>query len=172
MSLQYIIDGYNVINNPLFSKRHKKSQEPRREFLEFIRLGHLTGSFKNKVLIIFDGFSGLEPLNAERFNIDIVFTQEETADNYIKRIVDKSANTKNIIVVSNDKEIGFFIKSSGARSQSVEEFLSPLFIRNGLVFHQEKRQRGHKSNSLKAELNYSETEKINKELKDIWLKDN
>lgn len=110
--------------------------------------------------MVFDGYPKASAQNLEKNNIDVLFSREETADARIKRMVEASKNPKNITVVSDDREIIFFVKSVGCRSMGVEEFIHPQ------VQPQRK-----KEDLVKPELNYSQVSKINEELKKIWLKE-
>ncbi len=169
MSLQYVIDGYNIINHPIFRSIHKAIKDDRKALLELIIHKRLCGSSKNRVIVVFDGYPKITGERIEDSDIDVIFSRKETADERIKGIVENSVNIKNIIVVSDDKEIQFFIRSTGARAMGVEEFI-------GLPFSDGRSAKsgGHlgkdKEDLIKAELTYSQMHKINEELKKIWLK--
>lgn len=162
MSLHYIIDGYNIIKHPKFNLS-KKIKDKRIALLEFIRNKKRCGSSKNKITVVFDAYPG--PLNLKQFGskINVIFTKHMTADEKIKRMVEESANPKNIVVVSDDKEISFFVKSVGACSLCIEKFINPVRVDRDY----KKKQ---KEDLIKAELTYSQIEKINQELRKIWLK--
>ena len=115
---------------------------------------------QNKFTVVFDGYPKVSAKNLEETDINVVFSREETADAWIKRMVETSKNPKNIVVVSDDREIIFFVKSIGASSIGIEEFINP----------QVKPQR-KKEDLIKSELNFSQINKINQELKALWLKD-
>lgn len=159
MSLQYIIDGYNIINHPIF-KPHitKRIRDSRVALLEFIRINNPSRGLKNKITVVFDGHA--DPLiKVDETDINIVFSRRETADERIKKMVEASGNPKNMVVVSDDKEIRFFVTSVGAKAMGVEEFIN-------------SKQRPFKENEvfLKPELTYTQMHKINQELRKIWLK--
>ncbi len=158
MSLLYIIDAYNTINHITFTSIRKKTKDPQRALLEFLKNRRLGKKSKNKITVVFDGYPQVSAQNLEEANINVVFSREETADARIKRLVESSKSPKNIVVVSDDREIIFFIKSIGARSIGVEEFINP----------EEKVQR-KKEDLIKPELNFSQISKINQELKALWL---
>jgi len=160
MSLQYIIDGYNIINHPLFAQIHKKIKIPQRALLEFIRVKRLLGSSKNRAIVVFDGYPPALDFKGKEFNIGVLFTKKETADEKIRKIVEASGNPKNIVVVSNDKEIRFTVKSAGAQCIGIEE----------LIGTKEKSKACQEKELLKQELSYSQINAINKELRKIWLK--
>jgi len=158
MSLQFIIDGYNVIHHPIFTQQvTQKAKYPKSALLEFIKKNRLCGSSRNKIMVVFDGYP--EPSsNKTASDTNIVFSGNETADEKIKRVVESSDNPKNIIVVSDDKEIKFFAKVCGAKAIGVEEFIPT----------KEKKAKDE-DDLLKAELTYAQIDKINKELRKIWL---
>ena len=163
MSLQYIIDGYNITNHTTFTQHiNKKVKDQRVALLELIQRARLAGSPKNLVIVVFDGFPKAQDtfqLNNEDFAIRVIFSREESADKRIEKLIEQSGNPKNIIVVSDDKEIVFFAKALGAKAKSVEDFLLPP-----------KRAQEAKGNLLEAELSYSQMHRINEELRRLWLK--
>jgi predicted RNA-binding protein with PIN domain len=160
MSLQYIIDGYNLINHPLFAKNHKKRVGIQIALLEFIRGKRLTGSLKNRVIVVFDGYFEFPGQQDNPYGIRVIFSQEETADEQIKKLVEASVQPRNIVVVSDDKEVRFTAKALGASALGIEEFMEAK-----KTAAQQK-----KPDMLKPELNYTQIAKINQELKKRWLK--
>jgi predicted RNA-binding protein with PIN domain len=164
MSLHFILDGYNVIKNSEIFFPHKLKDQ-RSALIKFIQEKRPCGSLNNKVSIIFDAkkaelnFFEQKALN-KKPNMEVIFTNNESADEKIKTMVDNSHNPRKIIVVSDDRDIQFFIKACGAYSMSSEEFINKANL---------------KGKAIKApyamELNHSQAAKINQELKKIWLKD-
>jgi len=159
MPLHYVIDAYNIINHIAFPLIHRKIKDPQRALLEFVKNQKPGRKSRNKVTLVFDGYPKVLEQSLEEEGIDVIFSREETADTRIKRMVETSKDPKNIAVVSDDREIQFFIKSVGARSIGVEEFINPL------VKPQEA-----KEGLIKPELNYTQISRINQELKSLWLK--
>ena len=88
----------------------------------------------------------------------VIFSRRESADERIKKLVELIPNPKNVVVVSDDKEIGFFAKSCRAKLESVEDFIS----------FQDKLTR-IKNAAPEAEITYTQMHKINEELKKLWL---
>ncbi len=138
--------------------------------MEFIRTQKPCGSRKNKVSVIFDGYPapGFKSGYACP-DIDIIFSRSVSADENIKAMLEKTTNRRVVVVVSDDKEIKFFTRSCGAKAIGVEEFVESAIpdasdlIRKGKLNMQ-------KSDSVKPELTYAQIDKINKELKNLWLK--
>ncbi|MDD5027377.1 MAG: NYN domain-containing protein [Candidatus Omnitrophica bacterium] len=161
MSLQYIIDGYNITNHPEFIKLiPKKFLDLRVALIQLIKMSGLVASPNNKCLVVFDGYADLCLDNLEAGNIEVAFSRRLSADERIKRLVELTINRKNIVVVSDDKEIRFFVRSCGAKSMSVEDFLG---------VQGNKRRPPGKNPAPEAELSYAQMHKINEELKKLWL---
>lgn len=158
MPLHFIIDAYNVIRHASFGPPGKiKDEKP--AFIEYVKRKRLCGSPKNRTTFVFDGFPDKALAFVSADNIDIVFSREEDADERIKRLAEKSANPRNIVVVSDDREIKLFVKSCGARVLGVEEFINA------------KEGKAEKNRDmLKPELSSSQIQSINQELKGLWLK--
>jgi predicted RNA-binding protein with PIN domain len=160
MSLLYVIDGYNIIKHPQFAKQlPKKIQDSRIALSDFIRVNKLCGSRNNKIVIVFDGYQDSMYTNPDT-EIEVIFSRRESADERIKSLVSDSGNVKNMVVVSDDKEIKFFAKSCGALVRGIEEFLNL-----------KEKAKQKQEDSFKPELNYSQIHKINQELRNIWLKE-
>jgi len=161
MSLQFIIDGYNLLNHPQF-RRASKEALPAASVLAFIRAGNLTGSAKNKVIIVFDGYPPGYTSQDDLGGAVVIFSRKISADEKIKKLVEETSNRKNIYVVTNDKEIKFMIKSLGAHALAIEDF-----IKEEKMAKSAASKRKEVSND---ELNYTQKHNINEELKKLWLK--
>ena len=109
--------------------------------------------------IVFDGYPESGYRGPDKTGIEVLFSRQQTADEKIKSILEAYTNPKTVMVVSDDKEVGFFAKSAGARWLKIDEFLSPIITPTE-----------RKEILLKPELSYSQIEKINQELKNLWLK--
>jgi predicted RNA-binding protein with PIN domain len=148
------------MNHPLFPKAHKATDFPQKSILSFIKIKRLAGSAKNKVVLVFDGYSREIGTDYPEENYNVIFSRTISADEKIKKIVEKIGNRKSTIVVSDDKEVKFIARSQGARHMSVEEFIKP----KGKI-------KGQARESLAPpELSYTQMRKINEELSRVWLK--
>lgn len=157
MSLHYLLDGYNIVKQVIYLMK-PKLKDSREALFRFIEVQQPQGSKKNKVTIVFDGDKDAL-FYSHNYHFDIFFSKNESADDRIRRIVRKSKNPKNIIVVTDDRELKFLVRSLKAQTISVQEFLvkarKPVSVDN---------------NQNKEMLSYSSREAINKELKKIWLR--
>ena len=116
---------------------------------------------KNSVTIVFDGrpeFYGRVPSSVAR----VVFSEYESADDKIKKIVTEARNRKNITVVTDDRDIQYAVRALGAKASSVKAFLS----------------RGKASTKKKGSgepakyISKVDETKITSEMQKIWLKPN
>ena len=162
MSLQYIIDGYNLIHHPLFSRTYKKTDNPAQALLLCIRTHRLTGSVKNDFVVVFDGYPpyAYQQDHSRR----VIFSGDESADEYIKRVIEKAGNARTLVVVSDDKEIVFCAKAYRAQSCSGDEFFSAL------QDAARTRQESLRCQENERKIGYSQMQKINKEMREKWLK--
>ncbi len=158
MSLHYLLDGYNILKQ-MAPLRDLPLEDGRRGLLRWIGDSRPQGSVNNQVTVVFDGhpdyFGGMS-----HGEIRVIFSDGCSADDKIKRMVEEMPAKKNCVVVSDDKDIFLYARSLGARVMSVTAFTSSKL--HGLHGRQET---GGKYIPL------SRQEKINKELKSIWLKE-
>lgn len=158
MSLHYIIDGYNLIKHRGFA-RLANIHDPRFALIQFLRKEKPCGSPKNKVTIIFDGYSG--DFGLRNLEYEVIFSCESSADERIKEIAESARVPQNLVIVSDDRQIRDFARLCGAIALGIEEFLGQ---------GQEKKRVAGKG-QVKPDLSYDEARKINEELKKLWLKD-
>jgi len=131
--------------------------------LELIRVKRLAGSQRNKITVVFDGYpnpGGIFGSFENKEGPDVIFSRKETADERIKNMVQHYPKTRDVIVVSDDKEIKFFIASCGAKAMGVEEFFG--------MSKEKLRRKEEQEEALKPEITYSQMREINEELKKIW----
>lgn len=164
MSLFYIVDGYNVIRQtPALDKGCLR--ETRVRLFSFIENERPQGSLKNRLAVVFDGASDVFGCK-ENYSFEIVFSRGNSADERIVEMVSAFPNPKNIVVVTNDKELASAARRQGARIMSTSDFLGRKMRKKGVAATSTERA----SSEVKAELNIVEREKITEELKKIWLK--
>ena len=121
--LHYIIDGNNLIGKiKSFSSLQKKDKQSAREKLTFY-LERYFSSKKTKVTLHFDGYENL-PIKTQK--IIIVYSENKTADQKIKRQIETSNSPKNIIVITSDNNIKEFAKVCSAKTISSEDFNSEI----------------------------------------------
>ena len=160
MSLQYVIDAYNLTNHPRF-KAVKTAVNIQHCLADFIRINKLSGSRNNRVILVFDGYPPSGEDIPEGDGLVCMFSRKIEADELIKKIVEASTCPRNIIVVSDDKQVQLASRLLHAQICSVEEFIC-----------------GKKNNKAAIDvklavgdfkLSYAKMQKINAELKKKWL---
>lgn len=162
MSLQFVVDGYNLIRHASYSRRGGSGDE-KNALLDFIRREHVCGSLKNTVTVVFDGFPG--PWKAREECFRVVFSGSATADEIIGRITRSSGNPASVVVVSDDREVRVAARQDGAAVLSIEEFVSRSLSERRRV----ETARLSYQDSVKTDLPYIQMQKINKELTERWL---
>ena len=158
MSLHYILDGYNIIKQ-LPNKDKRKVNSSRDSLSYFIKRHRPQGSRKNKVTIVFDGREDVFS-NEAKTPIEIIFSKGESADDKIKKMVERSKNPKQVVVVTDDREIRFFVRYLGAKLMTVDEFLSTA----------KDKSKETQKNEEKKHIPFDVESSITDELKKIWLK--
>ncbi|MDD2703045.1 MAG: NYN domain-containing protein [Candidatus Omnitrophica bacterium] len=161
MSLHYIIDGYNVVRHRAFVSV-KKTGDECRALVFLLNRDRLGGSARNRITVVFDGYPGVNVTEKENAAITVLYSRAVSADEKIKKIVESSGNPKVVVVVSDDREVRFFARSAGAKVMGVEEFLAVKGTKPGV----------HGGDSGSVDLNYSQREMINEELRKLWLEKN
>lgn len=157
MSLHFIIDGYNLIKQRLELDK-ANLEDSRKALIGLLSVYQPQGSKRNRVTVVFDGSAGNFSVFRTASPIGIIFTQGESADDKIKRMVEKSENPRNIAVVTNDREIQRFARQKNAQVKTVEEFLAKCGA---------PRTKGRVDDKIIGPLEAAE---INEEMKKLWLK--
>ncbi|MHB8155348.1 MAG: NYN domain-containing protein [Candidatus Omnitrophota bacterium] len=161
MSLQYIIDAYNLINHPAFKPVSKSALNIQHALADFIRLKRLTGSKNNRLVLVFDGYPPPSDDIPREDGLLCMFSRNQEADELIKKIVQDSASPKNIIVVSDDREVQLTSRFLHAGICNVGEFIGG---KKG-----NKSATDLESAAVDFKLSYAKMEKINAELRKKWL---
>lgn len=122
MSLHYILDGYNVIKRTeLFAKM--KLEDARGGLVRFIINKRPHGSQRNKVTVVFDGKAGYYTSVPDSGRVKVIFAIKTNADQEIKNIVGRSRTPRQIIVVTDDREVQSYVKACSAQVMSCAEFM-------------------------------------------------
>jgi predicted RNA-binding protein with PIN domain len=124
MSIKYLLDGYNIIHQ-MPGPYLAKLEDRRWHLIRFIERSRPQGSAKNSVTIVFDSIGNLESFGGmASATVQVVFSQGESADDRIKKIVAQASNKKNITVVTDDRAVQYAIRALGAKASGVKAFLS------------------------------------------------
>ncbi len=123
--MEYIIDGLNVIKTSFIRKYELISFEKGREFLIYILERYKRKHPYIEFTIVFDGYC--QNFNLYSSKLRIVFSNEISADEKIRKILENKKNRKDIFVVSDDKEVQQFTKIFGGVSLGVNEFLNIVY---------------------------------------------
>ncbi len=120
----YIIDGNNLIGKiPSINSKQAKNKQAAREALAFL-LERFFALKKTSVTLHFDGYEST-PIKVS--GIKIVYSLRREADQLIKSQIEKSANRKNIILVTSDNNLVEFGRVCSCQVIRSEEFAVGLF---------------------------------------------
>ena len=123
----YIIDGNNLIGKiKSLNQNQKRNNQHSREKLAFL-LGRHFDKRKASVNLHFDGFEN----DAIRVSgIKIIYSGSLTADEKIKREIEKSKNPKNNILITSDSNLAQFGRVCSCQVIKSEEFAKQLLSSN------------------------------------------
>ncbi len=125
MSLHYILDGYNIIHE-MPSLLKVSLEKARQGLVNYLQTYQPQGSLRNEITIVFDGSPDvITPFPTKEHHIHIIFTTKSSADEKIIKIVENSKNPRNIIVITNDREIKETVRALNAQTLSPKAFLQP-----------------------------------------------
>lgn len=120
----YIVDGYNVILNGRFSS-HSRSIPDARDFLLRLLDSYISRKMV-EIIVVWDGTGSVPNGLYSGTGVRSIYSNKcHSADEKIVTMVERMKNRGRITVVSNDRRhITGIVKNLGAKSMSVDEFLS------------------------------------------------
>ena len=147
--LVYIIDGFNLAHK---IEELRGSSCLQQDLIQYIKKHALTGSRNNKVTVVFDGnmrwgFSEKE--------FEVLFSGKHTADTLIKRRVENSSNVRQVVVVTDDREVRDFVRRRGASLCRVKDFI--------------RGKKKKKRQETAKDISYPLARQITEELRRIWI---
>lgn len=141
---------------PLPSGALNKLEDQRRHLIQWVGSRAPQGSLRNTVTIVFDGRTDVWSPGTSS-SVRVVFSQGETADEKIIRMVEEAAHKKNVVVVTDDRALQYSVRALGAKVSGVQAFLG-----RGVSAH---------VSPSESEKNISKTleHKITSELTQVWI---
>ena len=168
MSLHYLLDGYNIIHQ-MPSSDALRLEDRRHQLVRFIEFRRPQGSLRNPVTIVFDGKAG-HWSGTDSSGVRVVFSEGETADTRIVRMVSQAPNKKTMVVVTVDREIQYAVRALGAQVSGVQEFLGRV-LKSSAKMKGGKKESGSSQERGSQEKYISQTlaHTITSEFEKIWL---
>jgi len=124
--------------------------------IQFIISDKIFRNPRNSVTVIFDGYCHDQRQYGD-YGVKVIFSGDISADDKIRQVIESSANRKNMVAVSDDKEIRLFARAFKVKAMAVDEFIPEPVKANA------------DDSVAKTDLTYTQIEKINKELRKLWL---
>ncbi|MBF0388269.1 MAG: NYN domain-containing protein [Candidatus Omnitrophica bacterium] len=168
MSRQVLLDGYNVLQQ-MPGLNSLKLEDGRRGLVRFVEANRPQGSYRNSLTIVFDGKEDI--LGGEASGeVRVLFSKGETADDLIKRMVESAALPADMVLVTDDRDLGYYCKAQGAQLWSVAQFLA-LARKTGMVLKTGVRFKGPRPDAAESkQISDRTANQINTELSRLWLK--
>lgn len=163
MSRHLILDGYNIIRQTS-GFAELALDVGRQRLIRTIERQRPQGSGRNQITVVFDGRPGRERPAASE-TVQVVFSEDRTADDWIKEFVGKTDNPRQVVVVTNDRDIQFHVKALGAAVWSVAEFMRKMVVPVSSGEMTPAGKRTGDSKTIDKTLEY----KITQELEKVWL---
>ena len=162
MALSFFLDGYNIVKQvEEFSQL--AIDVGRERLIRSIEKMKPHGSMRNTVTIVFDGRPGMVSPKLST-TVSVLFSYEQSADEKIKALVAQADNPRNVVVVTNDREIQSYVRGLGAVIWTVADFMNKM--KGASEQHRPKvQQRRHDSKVISKSVEH----KINLEFERIWL---
>ena len=159
--MHYVIDGYNVIKSEHSRISGGTLENQRQVLINAILQSRPQGSEKNFVTVVFDGrsedpFSGEGYTKQQQGFVEVLFSENTTADRIIERIVNEKRGRGETVVVSDDKGIKRILGYSGAKFISVSSFWKKV-------------TKGGSNEDRSQGIRDDVAQRVNEELKGTWL---
>lgn len=115
-----LIDGYNVLQKmPELSVL--KLEDGRRGLVRFVETTRPQGSARNSITIVFDGREDVWGSESSP-EVRVLFSRGESADELIKRMVSTEKSAAQTVLVTDDRDLGYYCRTHGACWWSVADF--------------------------------------------------
>ena len=151
-----------------------KLEDGRRGLVRFVEANRPQGSFRNSITIVFDGQAGIWGGETSG-EVRVLFSRgpscNETADDLIKDMVERASTPGEIVLVTDDRDLGSFCRAHGTQLWSVAQFLAQA-RKTGAILKTGARPNGKASRAAADTKTLSDrtANKINAELSTLWLK--
>jgi predicted RNA-binding protein with PIN domain len=99
-------------------------EDGRKGLVRFIREHRPQGSDRNAVTVVFDGQDGIVASDVPMDQvIRVIFTRGTSADDHIRELLEAASDPRQIICVTNDRDLGLSCRHRGAVVWSVDQFV-------------------------------------------------
>lgn len=150
-----IVDGYNVLMQ--MALKEKTLEGKRKCFLNILNKRH---KMFGGIVVVFDGKGEVEgSYRKEILNVKVIYTKDESADDCIKSMIEKSENPRTIVVATDDREVKDFARIHGCQHISSPDLIKKILPPRKESLKPEK----EKDVFVESEKGRAITEKLKKE---------
>lgn len=141
--MKILIDGYNLIwaatetrEKILNEERGINLEEGRNGLLHYLEIYQRTHP-KLKITVVFDSKEEIFPYPSLPSKIKVLYSNGETADNLIEKMVEDEKNSEEMLVVTSDNELKRTVKEKGAEVIGSLSFFKRIVQGKKNLGHQE-----------------------------------
>jgi predicted RNA-binding protein with PIN domain len=150
----------------------RRLEDGRTGLIRFIRERRPHGSGGNRVMVVFDGqenVGGFMDMDAGPCaDVHVVFTRGTSADDHIREYVEHARDPRQIICVTDDRELALACRHRGARTWSVEEFVSKGYKEETAAVRRSESSRRREGDG--KVIPQTVAHKIDQELAALWVR--
>ena len=154
--MKILIDGYNLIwavpeirERVLNEERGINLEGGRKKLLHYLEI-YQKAHPKLKITVVFDSREEIFPYPSLPSRIKVLYSNGETADDIIEKIVEDEKSSKGTLVVTSDNELKIIVKEKGAEVIGSLTFFERIAPREKCISH--KKLSGQQENLIKDEL--------------------
>lgn len=130
--------------------------------MRFIARCRPQGSALNRVTVVFDGRDDVEGWPAPEGEVRVLFSRGETADDAIRRIIDREERPRQMVLVTDDRALQHYGRAAGLEIWAAGRFLSSSGVRDHRRSDQPERSDKAVNEAFKA--------RLHRELSALWLR--
>lgn len=169
MSRHLLLDGYNVLRK-VNRFADLSLEDGRGALVRFVQETRPQGSHRNSITIVFDGREDVVSLGSPA-DVRVLFSRGESADDVIKRLVQESSSPRDIVLVTEDRDLGYFCRSLGAQIWTVTQFMAQARksgeeLRSGVIRRPGRSRAADEGKVIGKVFE----DKVNRELAKVWLR--
>ncbi len=117
-----IVDGYNVLMQ--MGLKDKTLEARRNHFINMLNQRH---KMFEGIIVVFDGNEEVDDsYRRENINTKVIYAINESADDYIKSMIEKSKNPKAIVLATDDREIKDFARMHNCQLISSSNLINKI----------------------------------------------
>ena len=146
----------------------RRLEDGRAGLIRFIRERRPHGSGGNSITVVFDGREDVVGDAGPQADVGVVFSRGMSADDHIRESVEQAPDPRNIICVTDDRELALACRHRGARIWGVDEFVSKGYKEETTAARRSEDARRREGDG--KVIPHTVARKIDQELSALWVR--